>query len=431
MLRRILIFAAVLMLIAVVGTATAFELTTKETLGRTIFFDTNLSEPEGQACAGCHGTEVGWSGQNPEGFKHAGVYHGAIKSRFGNRKPPTISYSTFSPKFHLENATTGLFAGGSFFDGSATGERFGSPAVDQATKPFLNPLEMNNPDEATIVEKVCHSNYADIFKQVWGNNSCDNEDEAIKYISLSIVAFEGSEEVSPFSSKFDAYLDGKVVLTEEERKGLELFRGKGLCDQCHVSTIGPDGKHPLFTNFIYGNPGTPRNPDNPFYNQTDFNPLGAAYIDPGLGGFLETRPEFIKYQTMNYGKFKVPTLRNVGKRPNSSFIKVYMHNGFLKSLKDVVHFYNTRDILGDCALKANPQSGVNCWPLPEMPQTKNPAVGNLGLSDSEEHAIVAFLETLSDGFVPGKEVPVLTPVSMAALVGLLGLLGIFALRRRL
>lgn len=87
MLRRILIFAVILMLIAVVGTATAFELTSKETLGRTIFFDDNLSKPEGQACADCHGAEVGWSGQNPEGFKHAGVYHGAITSRFGNRKP--------------------------------------------------------------------------------------------------------------------------------------------------------------------------------------------------------------------------------------------------------------------------------------------------------------------------------------------------------
>ena len=347
MLRRILIFAAVLMLIAVVGNATAFELTSKETLGRTIFFDDNLSEPVGQACADCHGVEVGWSGQNPEGFKHAGVYHGAIKSRFGNRKPPTIAYSTYSPKFHLENATTGLFAGGSFFDGRATGERFGTPALDQATKPFLNPLEMNNPDEETIVKNVCQSNYVDLFKQVWGPNSCDNVDEAIKYISLSIVAFEASENVSPFSSKFDAYLDGKVDLTEEEKIGLELFRGKGICDQCHVSTIGPDGKHPLFTNFIYGNPGTPRNPDNPFYNETDFNPLRRRLYRSGSRWFLSNHARIHKIS--NDGLWQVQSTDitgNVGKKPNSSFIKVYMHNGFFKSLKDVVHFYNTRDIFG-------------------------------------------------------------------------------------
>jgi hypothetical protein len=89
------------------------------------------------------------------------------------------------------------------------------------------------------------------------------------------------------------------------------------------------------------------------------------------------------------GKHKVPTLRNVGKRPGSGFPKAYMHNGALKSLAEVVHFYNTRD--------------VESWPAPEVAENVNTdELGDLGLTSEEELALVAFLETLSDGFVPGK-----------------------------
>ncbi len=121
------------------------ELTPKELLGELIFFDANLSEPKGQACEDCHGKDVGWTGPNEaSNVLRGGVYHGANVSRFGNRKPPTISYSTFALNFRLDNATIGAFVGGEFWDGRATGEIRGTAAADQATGPFLNPLEMNN-----------------------------------------------------------------------------------------------------------------------------------------------------------------------------------------------------------------------------------------------------------------------------------------------
>lgn len=88
------------------------------------------------------------------------------------------------------------------------------------------------------------------------------------------------------------------------------------------------------------------------------------------------------------GKHKVPTLRNVGKKPGKGFTKAYLHNGVFKSLKEVVHFYNTRDIKD-----AN-------WPNAEVNANINKdELGNLGLTEVEENAIVAFMETLSDGYV--------------------------------
>ena len=119
----------------------------------------------------------------------------------------------------------------------------------------------------------------------------------------------------------------------------------------------------------------------------EFNPDGAAWIDPGLGGFLGSLPEYAAYAPENMGKHKVPTLRNVDKRPEPGFVKAYGHNGYFKSLKETVRFYNTRDVVG---------AG---WPPPEVALNVNTAeLGNLGLTDAEEDAIVEFMKTLSDGY---------------------------------
>jgi len=81
----------------------------------------------------------------------------------------------------------------------------------------------------------------------------------------------------------------------------------------------------------------------------------------------------------------VPTLRNVALSPRPDFVKAYMHNGCFKTLKDVVHFYNTRDV-----------TSVK-WPAPEVSVNINvDEMGDLGLTAEEEDAVVAFMETLSD-----------------------------------
>jgi cytochrome c peroxidase len=175
-----------------------------------------------------------------------------------------------------------------------------------------------------------------------------------------------------------------VQLSEEEAWGLALFNDeeKGKCALCHISEEVPGGEPPLFTDFTFDNLGTPKNPENPFYDKF------PAFIDNGLGGFLATasESEWKDKAEENMGKFKVPTLRNVDKKPGTGFTKAYMHNGVFKSLKEVVHFYNTRD--------------VETWPAPEVDKNINRGeLGNLGLTDAEENAIVAFLKTLSDGYV--------------------------------
>lgn len=92
------------------------------------------------------------------------------------------------------------------------------------------------------------------------------------------------------------------------------------------------------------------------------------------------------------GKFKVPTLRNVDKRPYLGFVKAYGHNGYFKSLEEIVHFYNTRDV-PDAGWKGVP------WPAAEYAANMNTSeIGNLGLTAVQEKAIVAFLKTLSDGY---------------------------------
>jgi cytochrome c peroxidase len=158
---------------------------------------------------------------------------------------------------------------------------------------------------------------------------------------------------------------------------------------------------PLFTDFTFENLGIPKNHQNPWYSMdTTFNKDGINYIDPGLADFLKGVPQYAMFADKNYGKHQVPTLRNVDKRPSEAFVKAYGHNGYFKSLGDIVHFYNTRDVLPAEEDVSAPVPGENCWPKPEVIQNINKAeLGDLMLSAEEESAIVEFLKTLSDGYV--------------------------------
>lgn len=281
-----------------------------------------------------------------------------------------------------------------FWDGRATGWILGDPLAEQAQGPFLNPLEQALPAASDVVDRVCKSKYAALFRAVWGESSC-TDPAAYDSIARSIAAYERSAEVSPFSSKYDAYLLGQAVLTPQEKKGLKLFDGKANCSKCHVL----DDPAPLFTDYTYDNLGVPRNPQNPFYSNTEFNPEGSNWVDPGLGGFLKS---IGAEDALEMGKHKVPTLRNVDKRPGPSFVKAYGHNGYFKSLKGIVHFYNTRDAKPPCSDLFTTEKDAliqGCWPAPEIADNVNNAeLGKLGLTAAEEDDIVAFLKTLSDGF---------------------------------
>jgi cytochrome c peroxidase len=362
--------------VAVLGaSAQQDNLSPQEQLGKFLFFDTNLSDPPGQACAFCHASEVGYTGPDETINAAGAVYEGAVPGRFGNRKPPAAAYAGDSPVLYFDGDT---WVGGMFWDGRATGWTLGDPLAEQALGPFLNPLEQNNPSAQAVIDKVLASSYQDLFLQV-----CTDKASYYECIGRSIAAFERSDEVSPFTSKYDYWLIGKARLTGQELWGLELFNGKAQCAQCHVA--------PLFTDFTYDNLGVPRNPLNPFYNELDWNPAGEDWVDVGLGGFLQAAGYDETVWGPEMGKQKVPTLRNVDLRPAKKFVKAYAHNGYFKSLGEIVHFYNTRDV---------PGMG---WPEPEVAENVNTTeLGNLGLTKGEELALVAFLKTLSDGYVPNK-----------------------------
>jgi cytochrome c peroxidase len=401
------------------------QLTPIEQLGKAIYFENISSPAKNMSCAECHGPSVGWTGPNSGVNMRGAVYRGAMPTRFGNRKPPTAAYASFSPVFHYDEEA-GEFKGGNFWDGRATGERLDSPTAEQALGPYLNPVEHNMPSEQAVCQHIVRTKIARLFEEVWGIGSLDCSEEGVYLtydrIGISIAAYEASTEVNPFSSKFDLYwkvcleadnneedcglaegdkeaLDPQGIFTEQEFLGLIEF-GE-YCSECHVShRSGPNGVPPLFTDFLFDNIGVPKNPLNPFYRMdtvylddgTPINPLGDAYIDYGLGDFLRTRSEWAHLADLNDGKFRTPTVRNVDLRPGKGFTKAYMHNGVFKSLEEVVSFYNTRDIL---------EMG---WAPPEVPQNVNKEhfngkpMGNFELDEEEEAAIVAFMKTLSDGY---------------------------------
>jgi cytochrome c peroxidase len=366
-------------------------------LGKSIYFD-KISDPGNMACVSCHDPDYGFTGPNSGVNQDEAVYRGAVRKRFGNRKPPTAAYATFSPPLYFDEAE-GVFIGGNFWDGRATGATLGSPAAEQALGPFLNPVEHNMSSKESVLKAIAGSKYASLWLEVFGEpiafSTAAEVTNNYNRVGIAVAAYEGSEEVNQFTSKYDYYVAGEVELTEEELLGLELFNGKALCSQCHPS----EGVHALFTDFTYDNIGAPRNMSNPFYmmdmvyldNGDPINPEGINWIDPGLGGFLANSgvPAWQAMADENWGKHKVPTLRNVDKRGSTGATKAYLHNGVFKSLKEVVHFYNTRD--------------VEYWDEPEVPYNVNEdELGNLMLTEEEEDALVAFMKTLSDGYYDAK-----------------------------
>jgi cytochrome c peroxidase len=383
-----------------------------ELLGEFLYFDANLSQPDGQSCASCHDPDFGFV--DPDFLLP--VSEGVLPNRFGDRNSPSAAYAMYSPIRYFDEEE-GLWIGGQFWDSRATGEILGDPLADQALGPFTNPVEMANHEPRTVVRDVANSDYKDLYEMVWPDTDLDSWsrftsaeiDMAYAQVALSIGVFERTKDFAPFNSKYDAYLKtclefggdaddcaigkgakakkaGTAIFSEGEWYGLKLFMGENdndgvlgkkegtMCAACHVADWTPAADNvivpdwapegmvpPLFTDFTYDNLGVPQNTEFPF------DP--AAPPDLGLGPIVG-EPE-------QNGKFKVMTLRNIG------LTEPYTHNGFFTTLKEITHFYNTREV-GD-------------WPPPEYADTVNhDELGNLGLSDADENALVSFMMTLDD-----------------------------------
>ena len=395
----------------------ATSLTPIEQLGKDLYFDENLSKYGNQSCATCHDPAVGYTGSDSAINAHGAVYPGSNPALFGNRKPPSAAYAGDSLPLRFDNISI-TWVGGMFWDGRATGQALGDPLAEQAKGPFLNPLEQALASPEALCNKVKAGTYTSLFEQVWGAGSldCTKADLVYDRIGTSVAAYERSAEVNPYTSKFDLFWDKakakrldvakirtsnytkyrNLGLNDTELYGLAMFNDpmQANCTSCHSLKPGSKG-YPLFTDYSYDNLGVPRNLENPFYGNLTYNPAGSAWVDTGLGGYLETVQPQSAAQEL--GKMKVPTLRNVDKRPWANFVKAYGHNGYFKSLSDIVRFYASRGMMGGMGggMGGGGMCGGMMFPQPEVDE--NLATLN-HFRCRDQSYIVAFLKTLTDGY---------------------------------
>ena len=387
------------------------RLSTEQQLGERLFSDKNLSLNKNQSCASCHSLSPAHANSlvtnlvagfvDPDNVKSGNaVSDGSIQGLTGSLNAPSVGYAAYSPEFHRhqeldeEGNDSGLYVGGQFWNGRA------SNLSDQAKMPFLNPVEMAMPNDLAVVSRLKQDKtYQRLFREVYDLNLNDinssgkpnashsaKVEQVFAAAAKAIGEYEKSQVFNKFNSKFDYVLAGKTTFSPLEAKGFELFNNpdKGNCAACHVSeaSVSEDGhiEPPLFTDFSYDNIGLPRNINIP----------GNPEPNPGLGG----RTDLITAAAGELGKHKVMSLRNI------ALTAPYGHNGSMATLEQIVHFYNTRDTLGYVDDINHSGFGKTGWPAPELigDTLNQDELGNLGLTDQEEKAIVAFLKTLTDDY---------------------------------
>lgn len=370
------------------------SLTPRERLGLRLFFDANLSEPAGTACASCHDPRRAFTGNNSTMI---GVSQGSRPDQFGTRDAPTVMYLATTPRFgSVDKDGKRVPAGGLFWDGRA------DTLEEQAKQPFFNAVEMNNADTPALIAKVAKAAYAGAFRKEWGEAIFNNPEAALDAVAASIAAFERTRVFQPFTSKFDYVMRGEAAFTEQEQRGLSLFtiRQKGNCAQCHVvDEASRDPRKSLFTDFGYHALGLPRSMRIPKNADPAFVDLGLCERVPVSLAKGHKPPEKV---IATCGLFKTPTLRNI------TITAPYMHNGVFDNLRDAVAFYATRDTdpakwypegkkFNDLPARYHANVDVDTPPYQRRPKQRPQ------LTDEEIDDIVAFLYTLTDGYRPARK----------------------------
>ncbi len=419
-------------------------------LGKQLFFDTALSASGKQSCASCHDPATGYNpppGRPNAGFAPMGgsdlagsmgahtppppgsgpvMFGGPALQTPGFRPPPSLAYLYRQQNFSIgpDNAenetltlqqlvTLGLGSpratktaaataqagqnlvpqGGLFWDGRA------NTLQQQAGGPLFNPVEMDAGTPERVAEIIAKQPYAKDFVQLFGPNVFDDPRQVTAEALFAIARYEVEDpSFHAFSSKYDAWLQGKARLSPQEMRGYLAFNDvkKGDCAACHLDRPTKDGLPPLFTDTQYEALGVPRNPHIPAN-------ADRHYVDLGLCGPFRTD---LKGQTQYCGMFLTPTLRNVAQRP------VYFHNGVYHTLQQALDFYNFRDVQPE---KIYPTEGGRVQKFNDLPaayranvdvtdppfnrkQGEQPAMTAQDMRD-----IIAFLQTLNDGWLPIKQ----------------------------
>jgi cytochrome c peroxidase len=362
-------------------------------LGLRLFFDPSLSASGRLSCASCHDPAHAYG---PPG-EHVVMPGGKDMRESGVRAVPSLRYLQATPAFteHFHDSDD---EGDASVDNGPTGGLTWDGRVDrgrdQARLPLLSPLEMANDSPAAVVEAVRRSAHADLLRRAFGEGIFADADRAFDGILQALEAYEQRyAEFYPYSSKYDAWLDGKAELTASEARGLALFNDpeKGNCAHCHLSARSNDGAPPQFTDYGLAALGVPRNPAIPANADPSFYDLGLC---GPLRRDLADRGEYC-------GMFKSPSLRNVALR------RAFFHNGVFRTLRQVMEFYVERDTRpekwyprkADGAVRKfddlPPQyhANVNIEPPFDRHVGDQPR-----LSGDEIDDIIAFLQTLTDGY---------------------------------
>jgi cytochrome c peroxidase len=393
-------------------------------LGRQLFFDTALSRSGRQSCASCHDPASGYGPPPGSGPVMLGGPH---LTSPGFRPPPSLAYLYRQQNFSIgpdneENETVTVLQlvalgqaaartiktaqstaataknlvpqGGLFWDGRV------NTLQQQAGGPLFNPVEMDAGTPRRVAAIIQRRPYAPQFQQLFGPSIFKSPDQVVAEALFAMSRYQIEDaEFHAFTSKYDAWLQGKARLSPQEMRGYLAFNdeNKGDCAACHLDKPARDGLPPLFTDTQYEALGVPRNPRIPANRD-------PAYVDLGLCGPFRTD---LKKQTQYCGMFLTPTLRNVARRP------VYFHNGVYHSLEQVLDFYNLRDVQPQDIYPVGGDGKVDKFN--DLPRQLRASVDTVdpplnrksgerpAMSAQDMRDIIAFLKTLNDGYAPANQ----------------------------
>jgi cytochrome c peroxidase len=362
-------------------------------VGQKMFFDKSLSGSGKLACSSCHDPDHAYAPANDLAVQVGGK----SMQQFGTRAVPSLRYKEYLPPYaDLLDNPDGISPPGP--GGGFTQDGRAATIAEQAKIPLLAANEMANKDGADVVAKIGKSSYAELFRQAFGAGIFADPNAAFQKAGEALQAFQMEDySFHPYSSKYDLYAANKIGgdLTAAERRGFAVFSNpnKGNCFACHYSGAGLNGSVAMFTDYSYEAIGVPRNSAI----AANHNP---KHYDLGICDRSDHPPAT---NQRFCGMFKTPTLRNIATR------KVFFHNGRIKSLREAIEFYNTRDTSPE---RWYPQvKGVvqkfDDLPLPfranldkQGPLDGRAAGSSPPLSPQDIDDLIAFLNTLTDDYTP-------------------------------
>jgi cytochrome c peroxidase len=396
-------------------------LSTVAQVGRALFFDQRLSASGREACATCHDPSDAYGPPDDHSVQLGGP---AVHDQ-GHRAVPSLRYLDRVPAFGVgpergegtEGAgpaaapvvagagarprkTAGAGGavpaqvprGGLFWDGRA------STLQQQAMAPLFNPVEMANSGVAAVAGTLRRA-YGARLARLFGAGAIADRGRLIDEAMFAVARFQVEDpSFHPYSSKYDAYLEGTAELSPAEARGLAAFEdpARGNCAACHLDRPGPDGRPPAFTDYEYEALGVPR-------NERLADNRDPRYVDLGLCGPIRTD---LAAQPSTCGMFRTPSLRNVATR------HVFFHNGVYHTLEQVLEFYDFRDVAPERVYPRRPDGRVQRFDdLPvvyrgnvdttDAPFGRRPGAAP-PMSAQDMRDIIAFLRTLTDGYRAGR-----------------------------